>query len=160
VAWNRFAQCERAMRRIGVRRMKAATEDPISDRRGPCVVLIDDDEPTRQAMRGLLESGGYVVYEECNGRDGLRAIREFQPDVVVTDILMPILDGCDLARMLQGDRETRHIPIVAATGERHRAELRERQLFAAVLRKPFPPKDLLVAVDRVRAASGSGALAD
>lgn len=140
--------------------MKAVTGKPIGDRPGPRVVLIDDDEPTRHAMRGLLESGGYVVHEEGNGRDGLRAIREFHPDVVVTDILMPILDGCDLARLLQTDRETRHIPIVAATGERHRSELRERQLFAAVLRKPFSPRDLLDAVDRVRAGSCTGTPAD
>jgi CheY-like chemotaxis protein len=140
--------------------MKPATEQPVGNPRGPCVVLIEDDESTRHAMRGLLESGGYRVHEECNGRDGLRAIREVQPDVVVTDILMPLLDGCDLARLLRHDRLTRHIPIVAATGERNRDELRERQLFAAVLRKPFPPNELLAAVDRVRAASRTGALAD
>jgi two-component system chemotaxis response regulator CheY len=140
--------------------MKAATEDPSGTRRGPRVVLIDDDEPTRHAMRGLLESVGYIVHEEGNGRDGLRAIRELRPDVVVTDILMPILDGCDLARTLRSDHETRHIPIVAATGERHRTELCERQLFAAVLCKPFPPRDLLAVVDRVRDASRTGALTD
>jgi len=140
--------------------MKQPTEEPTGTRRGPCVVLIDDDEPTRSAMRGLLESGGYIVHEVGNGRDGLRAVREFRPDVVVTDILMPILDGCDLARTLRSDRETRHIPIVAATGERNRNELRERQLFAAVLRKPFPPADLLAAVEKASTRSGARILTD
>jgi two-component system, cell cycle response regulator DivK len=118
--------------------------------RGPRVVLIEDDEPTRTALRGLLELGGYEVREEENGRDGVRAVREIVPDVVVTDILMPMLDGCAVARQLRSDDLTCHIPIVAATGQARPGD-REVRLFAAVLRKPVSPSDLLNTVDRVRA---------
>jgi len=119
---------------------------------GPRVVLVEDDESTRTAIRGLLELGGYEVREEANGRDGLIAIREVHPDVVVTDIIMPVLDGRALARSLRSDNATCDIPIVAATGERFQPDLRDSRLFAAVLHKPFNASELLTTVDRVRAS--------
>jgi CheY-like chemotaxis protein len=115
------------------------------------VVLVEDDEPTRQALRRLLELGGYEVIEAGNGRDGIRTVRDCLPDVVVTDVLMPIIDGIGVARALRDDRATRNIPIIAATGENISGSHRE-QLFDTVLRKPFDPKDLLLAVARLIAS--------
>lgn len=114
------------------------------------ILLIEDDEPTRHAYRKLLECNGYEVHEAENGADGLEAAELVGPDIVITDLIMPLLDGCEMARQLKADPATRPIPIIAATGESSRPRGDDAHHFHAVLRKPFTPGEMLRVLEGVQ----------
>jgi two-component system phosphate regulon response regulator PhoB len=129
------------------------TETNESTHAGPewprSVVLIEDDAPTRAAYRRLLEICGWNVHEEADGVAGVHTVRRIEPDVVVTDLIMPGMDGCEVARTLRNASETRAIPIIAATGEITRPRAADRHLFDSILRKPFEPRELIAAIEGV-----------
>jgi CheY-like chemotaxis protein len=109
------------------------------------ILLVEDDPAVRGVLVFLLESGGWEVSVASDGRVGLALARGEHPDVVVTDLRLPVSSGIELAARL-GD--VAEIPIVAITSDTER--LRDRALrsgyFTAVLTKPFDPGDLLRAV--------------
>ena len=101
-----------------------------------CVLLVDDDETVRRALRRLIERAGYVVVEASDGVDALQKIQEgLTPDVVLTDLQMPNMDGVTLIRRITTEHDG--IPCIAITGW---MEEREDSPLAAgaikLLRKP------------------------
>jgi CheY-like chemotaxis protein len=108
-------------------------------------VLIVDDEPSIRAIcRVNLEGEGFAVLEAKDGTDALEEVRRRRPSVVLLDVMMPRVDGWDVAAQLAATDETRDIPVVflsarAAPEDRHRAQ----QLGAVgYVVKPFDPLDL------------------
>ena len=86
------------------------------------VLLVEDNESTREALRLVLEGNGYAVEEADDGLDGLRKAIASKPDVVVVDIDMPVFDGYGVARRVR-EALGRSVRLVALTGhdERERA---------------------------------------
>ena len=116
------------------------------------VVLIEDHDATREIFKAVLETGGYDVVAAPNGEEGLDAVRRIDPDVVVTDIAMPGIDGIQLVRTLGDTASTHHIPVIAATAQSSGYDPDDlRGLFAAVLRKPVSPSELLSTIRQVLA---------
>lgn len=96
-----------------VRRLDELTSaHPSRNRR---VLLIDDDLATHHALDSELSRHGYVLRHALSGREGLDAVREEQPDVVILDILMPEMSGFEVAEALSEDPQTATIPIVVLT---------------------------------------------
>lgn len=114
------------------------------------VLIVDDNEDTRTAAAVLLEGRGYRVLQAGNGAEGIRAARERQPDVILMDMVMPVVNGLEAAECLKGQPETAHIPIIAVTGQKL---LRERERLEAIcdgyLPKPCSPAILLEEVGRM-----------
>jgi threonine synthase len=82
------------------------------------VVVVDDNPNDRRLIRRLLKSHKqYRVYEASDGKDGLRVIRDRQPDLVVCDLNMPEVDGFGLVERLKADPETAHIPVIVVTAK-------------------------------------------
>lgn len=80
------------------------------------VILIVEDEPrNRKLFRDLLQLKGYATLEATNGKQGVKIAREKKPDLILMDILMPVMDGLEAARILKTDAETKDIPIIALT---------------------------------------------
>ena len=80
------------------------------------ILLIDDEETfTRYLQLNLEATGAYEVRTEHRGQQGLAAAREFHPDLILLDIVMPDLDGSDVAVQLKADPTTAQIPIVFLT---------------------------------------------
>lgn len=79
------------------------------------VLVVDDDRSVRLALRALLEADGYAVAEAANGQEGLRAMTEVQPHMLVTDRVMPGMDGMELTRTLRGTRLGRDLYIMMLT---------------------------------------------
>ncbi|NJK60632.1 MAG: response regulator [Oscillatoriales cyanobacterium SM2_1_8] len=77
----------------------------------PLVLVVEDDDGVRSLLRQELESHGYGVREARNGREALVEIAEATPDLITLDILMPEMDGFELARQLKGHPATARIPI-------------------------------------------------
>jgi len=116
------------------------------------VVLVAEDDP--HALSGYLEflgRSGFVASGSGDGQEALGLAIETVPDIVVTDINMPGLDGFALAAALRADRRTRHVPLVGMTGQ-WTAEIQtesQRAGFSAMLLKPCLPAHLLAEVERV-----------
>ena len=90
------------------------------------IVLADDNLPSRELMREILEVSGHLIVEAANGRDALDLIRQIQPQLVFLDLQMPVLDGFSVIRELRTDVRFRWLPVVAVTasamlGDRERA---------------------------------------
>lgn len=129
----------------------AAALDMEAAREG-MVVLVAEDDP--HALSGYLEflgRAGYVATGSADGNAALGLAVETVPDIVVTDINMPGLDGFGLAAALRADRRTRHVPLLGMTGHWNTEMQNEaaRSGFSAMLLKPCMPAHLLAEVERV-----------
>lgn len=80
------------------------------------VLLIDDDDHLRFVLTAHLRSNGFEVLEAENGRTGLELARDHLPDLIITDVTMPELDGLSVTRELKSDAHTAGIPIILLTG--------------------------------------------
>jgi putative two-component system response regulator len=115
------------------------------------VLVVDDVAYSRRALRSVFLSAGYAVLAAEDGERALEIAREERPDLIVTDILMPRLDGFQLCRALKADPVLRRISVVFYTGDYGEAADRELGLSlgaAAYLTKPLEPKELLDAVTK------------
>jgi CheY-like chemotaxis protein len=81
------------------------------------ILVVDDEPDQRFLLRRIFERAGHEVSDARNGAVALRAVRESPPDLVVTDMMMPVMGGVELIRCLRGDPATAHIPILAASGD-------------------------------------------
>ncbi|WP_029009819.1 response regulator [Azospirillum halopraeferens] len=102
------------------------------------ILLVEDEFGIAGALSVLLEDEGYRVFTAANGRDALDRLGEVTPDLVVTDFMMPLMDGAALGRTLRSDPARRHIPILMMSAVSESA-LRDRfDGYDGFLRKPFP----------------------
>jgi len=84
----------------------------------PCHVLVVEDEPAiRHMVRRVLEKEGWTVREAENGRDGLKALEESTPSIILLDLMMPVMNGFDFIRELRKRAEWRSIPVVILTAK-------------------------------------------
>jgi two-component system, cell cycle response regulator DivK len=111
----------------------------------PHVLLVEDDRDTREMYSEYLSYSGMKVTQAATGRRGLEHAQEHTPDVVVTDIAMPEMDGLEMSRRLRSMAPTRDVPIIAVSGQ---ASERAREAGAdVVLDKPCEPDRLLHAIE-------------
>ena len=118
-------------------------EAPVSTERER-VLVIDDDEGVRQFIVDSLEGSGYAVVASSNGSDGLRALRETAPDLVIVDYAMPGMNGVEV--VTEARRYRPSLPIILATGYADMAAVDAVMDPDRVLRKPFRVDDLNAAV--------------
>jgi signal transduction histidine kinase len=97
------------------------------------VLIIDDNEIERYALRQFLSTSRYEVIEATGGYDGLRLARQAQPDVIFLDLMMPDVHGFEVLKMLKAIEDTRRIPVVLFTSQRLEGEERERAAQADAL---------------------------
>jgi len=116
----------------------AATPAPNAVKR---VLVVDDERSIRMLCRVNLTAAGIEVLEADNGRDAVELIRRELPDLVLLDVMMPDLDGWEVARRLAADPKTREIPIVFLTARAGEADRRLGEQLGAVgyVVKPFDP---------------------
>ncbi|MFJ2647941.1 SpoIIE family protein phosphatase [Streptomyces sp. NPDC087420] len=130
----------------------AAMNEPGSDPGGPAKVLVaDDNADMREYLTRLLRGAGYTVSTARDGRHALEAIRAETPDLVVSDVMMPRLDGLALVEALRGDSRTASVPVLLLSARAgQEASIEGLQAGADdYLVKPFAAAELLA---RARAA--------
>jgi two-component system response regulator (stage 0 sporulation protein F) len=111
------------------------------------ILIIEDEEPIRALLRFALEAAGYVVTEAANGRQGLDLYRQRPTDLIITDMLMPELNGLDM--ILELTREFLHAKVIVISGVGGETnELDVAKLLGArqTFQKPFSVPQLLRAV--------------
>jgi CheY-like chemotaxis protein len=79
------------------------------------VLVVDDDRALRTYMRLILRNAGYMTDEACNGLEALERVNLIRPDIILLDLMMPVMDGLETCRRLKQDPETKYIPILIVT---------------------------------------------
>src|SRR6185295_3794512 len=85
------------------------------------VLIVDDDEKVRSLLAELIEIEGYEVAVAVDGGSGLDLVAAFEPDVVISDVVMPVLDGIELCRQIKRNSKTADIPVLLLSGHRNAA---------------------------------------
>jgi CheY-like chemotaxis protein len=141
---------------VGVPPMPAiraiATEVKAAVHASPSILIVDDEFGLAEMLREMLRELGYQVTLAINGRLALDVLGEQPIDLVITDLMMPVMDGAELAAAIRRSEVHRQLPIVMMTSLP--AAVPGAALYDAVLRKPFTPDMLLTAIQRVLAQPG------
>lgn len=117
------------------------------------VLVADDHADSRYVLRAILEHYGHKVLEVENGHDCVRVAREHRPDMIFTDLRMPLMDGWEAVLRIKADPATAGTPIVAVTASAFKEDA-ERALQAGcarVLVKPVGIRDLLATLESITA---------
>jgi CheY-like chemotaxis protein len=111
----------------------------------PTVLVVDDDPVIQKLLQVNFEMEGYTVLTASDGLEGLERARADTPDVIICDIMMPRMDGLEVARTLKGDPATAGIPILLLSAKAQQADVAAGQASGAddYVTKPFDPLDLL-----------------
>ena len=93
---------------------------PQGSRNVATILVEEDEQPVRELLGMLLEDAGHRVLRATHGRQGLELAQQERPDLVISDIMMPVLDGVELCHHLKADSGTQPIPVIlmSAAGER------------------------------------------
>jgi CheY-like chemotaxis protein len=120
-------------------------------------VLICDDQPAlRELVRGVLEIGPYDLHEARDGQEALEQTLQLQPDLILLDLMMPVMTGLEVLEKIRATREVAGIPVIILTASTRTADRDavERVDGAHLLVKPFSPLQLLELVERLLPESG------
>lgn len=115
------------------------------------VLVVDDEVGLLEVIAHSLEDAGLRVVTAGNGSEGLEAFERWQPDLIVTDFMMPQMSGPEMARRIRERRTARDLPIVLVSAVPSVAETEGKGLFDAVFRKPFRIFDLVGKVEALLA---------
>ena len=114
------------------------------------LLVIEDEAPLRANLVRLLSAEGYTVIAAADGEEGIRRVREGKPDLVICDILMPLVDGFGVLASLRSRPETAQLPFIFLTASADKENLQRGLRSGAneYVTKPFKIADLLAAVKR------------
>jgi CheY-like chemotaxis protein len=131
---------------------------PAMNRSRPIVLVVDDEPAIRELCSVWLRQSDIVVLEAPDGQQGLTQARSWIPDLIITDVSMPVLDGFRLATALRANERTARIPIIFLSGETsHENEVHGMDCGAlAYLKKPFDPEHLTTLATGVVARFAGG----
>jgi two-component system cell cycle response regulator DivK len=115
------------------------------------ILVAEDNAVNRELLRELLETRAYTVVEACDGEEALRMIEQTQPDLLLLDIGMPVLDGFAVVRKIRENPRFASLPVVAVTAYAMQGD-RENVLnagFDGYLSKPIDARDLANELERL-----------
>jgi CheY-like chemotaxis protein len=117
------------------------------------VLIAEDHEDSRDALRTLLDALGYRVVVATNGVEAVAVARASQPDLILMDMMMPLVDGFQATRTLRGDEAFRNVPIIAITAMEG---AREAVLEAGCSDMVLKPLDIRAFLERLKVWLASG----
>ncbi len=113
------------------------------------ILLIEDNPEIRENMGEILDLAGYEVYTAENGKEGVATALREKPDLILCDIMMPVLDGYGVLHMVQKHADLQSIPFIFLTARSERSEIRKGMELGAddYITKPFDSTELLKAIE-------------
>jgi DNA-binding response OmpR family regulator len=120
------------------------------------ILVVDDEEQLALAIQIRLKSKGYIVTLARDGKQALESIQRDPPDLIVLDVLMPVMDGYSCVREMNSRFGRSKFPVLILTARDRLKDLFELEGIEDYVIKPFDHEDLLVRIDRIlkrRAAS-------
>jgi twitching motility two-component system response regulator PilH len=122
---------------------------PGSEQGGASVLVVDDDAGLREFIRVNLEAEGYSVREAASAGEGLAALDEEPPDLILLDVMMPKMDGWEMLRRVQERHGVDAIQVIMYSGKLEEAGKAEEHGAKAFIGKPFDPSKLLEATKQL-----------
>ena len=130
---------------------------PTQDKTRPSVsiLVVEDSQTQAEQLKYILEEYGYTVMIALNGKEGLEAARKNRPTLIISDILMPVMDGYELAYEIKHDKELRKTPVILITSLMDRKETLRRASIVAdgYFTKPYEDKYLLEKIESLLSIS-------
>lgn len=114
------------------------------------ILVVDDDPDKCELLRIALQMAGYDVRTANDGEAGLSAVESYPPDLIITDVMMPKMDGYELARRVRANPQTRFIPLIIQTAARNEARDERRGAEVGALGYITDPTDLELLLARAR----------
>ena len=113
------------------------------------ILVVDDDSTLQTMLRMGLENCGYRVFLANNGREGLEKIQSEKLDLIITDILMPVMDGYTFYKEVRRNKATESIPVLMLTVKNNMRDALETLGVNFFLSKPFDPDQLLATISKL-----------
>ncbi len=130
-----------------------ATTDPAAGTQNEKLelLIIEDNEQMREYIRSCIDTTRYAVTEAANGEEGLKKAVALVPDLIVSDVMMPVMDGFEVTKALRANLSTSHIPLVLLTAKASLASRLEglKRGADAYLTKPFSPQELALRINKL-----------
>ena len=118
---------------------------------GPLVLIVDDDPLLLSLVRHKLTARGYTVATASDGGTGLESARNLKPDLIVLDVMMPVLDGRAVLQQIREDPALSDVPVVMLTARAREEDIVDLLRVGAsdYLAKPFSPEELTARIARL-----------
>ena len=114
-----------------------------------CVLLAEDDPALRRYLEVVLQRAGYEVLSAADGLEAMKFLLGSGVDVVVTDAVMPNLDGYELCRFMRGSKHLAQLPIILLSALDPRNAVHESEQADVFLSKPVSPENLLACIEEL-----------
>lgn len=117
----------------------------------PLILVADDEEDIKVILKVYLESTGFEVVTAYDGLDATAVAREKKPDLILMDIMMPVIDGIEVTKQLKADAATRDIPVVmlSAAAQSGMIEKAMEAGAADYISKPFEPDKVKEVIEEI-----------
>ncbi|MFB4370278.1 MULTISPECIES: PleD family two-component system response regulator [unclassified Pseudomonas] len=110
------------------------------------ILIVDDEYLIADILGYAMEDEGYMVVKASNGRRGLEVLDRERPELVITDFMMPVMDGLEFARAVRARPGSAELPIILMSGAQGSVGRASPELFAAVFDKPFDINQVIAKV--------------
>ena len=124
----------------------------------PTVLVVDDEFGIVDVLETILIEEGYRVLTACNGKQGLESLATERPDVVLLDLMMPILGGVEMLAAMMAEPAYRHIPVIMISSLAEKVLAEKCTGYVAYLRKPFRATAVLSTIARVLGDSANAGI--
>lgn len=116
------------------------------------IVIAEDEFLIQDVLAMMLEDAGYEVEAASHGAAAFELVKKHKPALVVTDFMMPLMTGLELARAMRADLELNAIPIILTSGAQGSIGRAQPEMFDAVLDKPYREGELLATIAGILAS--------
>ena len=125
----------------------AGKEDGVAKKR---ILIVEDEESLLKLESILLTSRGYEVKGVTDGQAALDAVASSKPDLVLLDIMLPVIDGFEVCRQIKSSEATRHIPVIMLTAKKSREDMARGEEVGAdwYITKPFKSAMVIETIQR------------
>jgi two-component system alkaline phosphatase synthesis response regulator PhoP len=115
------------------------------------ILVADDNENIRDALAYLLEDDGFKLWIAKDGADTLQKTREIRPDILLLDVMMPVMNGYDVCRIIKNDHELKDTYIIMLTAKGQVAEQEQGKKVGAdeYVVKPFSPAEIRIKIKNI-----------